>query len=345
MNKKPLVSVLIAVYNSEKYIEETISSILSQTYEELEIIIIDDGSTDKTLDKVLKFNDKRIQLYKNDKNMGIPYSRNKGLQLAKGEYIAIIDADDIAVDTRIEKQVNHLKRYQDIDVLGTFYKTLGNRLPRIIKTPFIKPNEIKCYLMFYNNIANPTVMLRKEFLDNNKIKFNERFFVAQDYEMWSQVIKQGNIAILPEALTCYRVGHFNITKSSKEGKTVARKKLIDEIHESLMIHFGFKLTKSEIETFNIIFNDNLSKEHFVGKDCFINLILKLLEENKKNKMFEQDLFKTVMSEAVYIYLKKSNLTLNQKLNNIKKMSKILNEFDNYLKVKIIISSLIKKIKK
>ena len=105
---KPLVTVFIPVYNCEKYIKESLESIINQTYENLDILIIDDGSTDNTVNLIKQYKDTRIRLLRNDKNRGIPYTRSRGLEECRGEYLALMDADDISLSERIKKQVNFL---------------------------------------------------------------------------------------------------------------------------------------------------------------------------------------------------------------------------------------------
>ena len=107
---KPLVSVLMAVYNGEKYLLEAIESILNQTYTNFEFLIINDGSTDSTEEIILSYSDQRIRYIKNEQNLKLIASLNKGLDLAKGKYIARMDADDISLPDRLEKQVNFLER-------------------------------------------------------------------------------------------------------------------------------------------------------------------------------------------------------------------------------------------
>src|SRR5699024_5828808 len=116
----------MAVYNAEKYIKESLESILDQTYLNLEILLVDDGSTDRTVELIESYNDPRINLNKNNKNRGIPYTRNIGLSQAKGKYLAVMDSDDISYETRIEKQVCFLEYHTNVDALGTYYEIIGN---------------------------------------------------------------------------------------------------------------------------------------------------------------------------------------------------------------------------
>lgn len=114
----PMISVILPVYNSEKYIEKTIRSVLNQTYEDFELLIIDDIPTDNTMSIVDSIHDDRIRIICNGENKGIAYSRNRGIECCKGKYIALMDYDDIALENRFEKQVAFLEDNPDVDVVG-----------------------------------------------------------------------------------------------------------------------------------------------------------------------------------------------------------------------------------
>src|ERR1700681_1475187 len=124
--KTPLVSVVLPVYNGERYLTQSINSILFQTYSNWELIIINDGSSDNTENLILNYPDKRIKYISNDGNKGIIYSLNKGLEKAKGEFIARLDADDVALPFRIEKQVEFLTENTDYAMCGSYFQTIDS---------------------------------------------------------------------------------------------------------------------------------------------------------------------------------------------------------------------------
>lgn len=119
MSTQPLVTVFISCYNRQNFIRESLESVLKQSYKNIEILIIDDCSTDDTLKILAEYQDDRIIILKNSTNMGIPYTRNKGLQNATGKYFAILDSDDICTEDRIEKQVTYLEENQDVVAVGS----------------------------------------------------------------------------------------------------------------------------------------------------------------------------------------------------------------------------------
>lgn len=212
-----LISVVMSVYNGEKYVSEAIESILNQTYGNFEFIIINDGSTDKT-DDILNFylkNDDRIKIFNNIQNKGLIYSLNKGLEIAQGKYIARMDADDISENNRFEKQIEYLEKNKHIALCGTYIKIFKNSnilLRKVMRTE-TDFRKIKFKLLFRNYIAHPTVMIRKEIIDRYNLKYNCEDKGMEDYGLWLHLSKYENIAIISESLLKYRVSNFSITSN------------------------------------------------------------------------------------------------------------------------------------
>lgn len=319
MTRKPLVTVFMPVYNSEQYLKEAIESIINQTYKNLELLLVDDGSTDSSVDIINSFSDERIRLIKNKQNMGIPFTRNVGLKEANGKYIAIMDSDDIALPTRIEKQVEFMEKNKHIDAAGSYYYQFGGKFMKKVKSPFIRSDELKIMLLFYNPIANPSVILRKETFEKYKLRYNLDFFVAQDYEMWSQIIKVGNLCIIPEYLLKYRFGHDNITKKSFQEKLNKRIQLIDRIHRDLLYYFGFNLDEEEIKTFNDFFTESY-KGRVSSIENLKKVIRKLREINQKQKIFEHTNFDKILDYCIVIALEHQRLPVKLKLNLYNELS-------------------------
>ncbi len=195
------------VYNGEKYLRETIESILNQTYRDFEFIIIDDGSTDNSVKIIESYKDSRIKLYKNEKNMGISDSTNKGIELAKGEYIALTDHDDIAYNTRFEKQVRYLDENRDVGAISALWSVNGREIV------YIRENvNIFTILLWWhkdkNNsrygVANPTLMVRKDIFIKYGLKYDYDYNFAQDMNMVFDLLKVTKIKVLQEVLVNYR---------------------------------------------------------------------------------------------------------------------------------------------
>ena len=318
MPKEPLVTVFMPVYNSEKYLKEALDSIINQTYKNLEILLVDDGSTDHSVNIIKSYSDRRIRLIENGENKGIPYTRNVGLMEATGKYIAIMDSDDISHPLRIEKQVEYMENNKHIDVAASYYYRFGWRFARKVRSPFIHPNEIEIMLLFYNPIANPSTILRKETLDNYNLKYNLNYFVSQDYQMWSQIIKVGKIGIIPEFLLKYRFGHENISKKSVEEKIIKRKKLIGDIQRDLLNHFDFELNDVELEIFNDFFTETYG-DKIRQIDILEVVIDKLRGQNEEKGIFNPLLFNKVLDHCIVLGIEHQSLPLRTKLQLYNKL--------------------------
>lgn len=177
----------MSVFNGEKYIARGISSILKQTYTNFEFIIINDGSTDATADIVNGFNDQRIIFIDNKQNFGIPRSTNSGIKIAKGEFIAIMDADDESLPERLQMQMDYLQNHPDIGVLGTAMLTIKEGNCTIFVNP-ITHNKCLDWLTIGSCFANPTVIMRKSALGNTL--YDERYLFSQDYKFWTDLAKK-----------------------------------------------------------------------------------------------------------------------------------------------------------
>lgn len=309
----PLVTVFIPIYNSESYIAESLKSIIHQSYKNIEILLVDDGSTDRSVEIINQFKDDRIRLIQNEENMGIPYTRNVGLKEAKGDYIAIMDSDDIADPARIEKQIDFLEENHDIDAVGSYYIQFGGRRKKKVKSKFITPDELRTMLLFYNPIANPSVTMRKKTLDKHNLTYNLNYFVAQDYELWTRLIRVGKVCIIPEYLLYYRFGHENISKKSTRDKLYKRKKLIDDIHKNILTYFGIPLSREELNVFNDFFTETYSGNKVKLEDVKA-VIEKLRDWNKATKTFDQQTFSKVLDYCILLGINHQNLSIQHKLN-------------------------------
>jgi glycosyltransferase involved in cell wall biosynthesis len=200
-----LVSVLLPCFNSEPFIGEAIESILNQTYSNFELIILDDGSTDNTKSIIQVFKDSRIKLLCEIENKGIVYQLNKGIEHARGEYIARMDADDISFPERFQKQVDFLEDSINfkIDVLGTDAFSIGSSNKPIIHENYL-PKQISFMLNFKCPILHPTVMMRKS-LFSNGLRYSGDFKYAEDYALWRMLDNGSNMAILTDQLLMYRI--------------------------------------------------------------------------------------------------------------------------------------------
>lgn len=240
--QKPRVTVLIPVHNAENFIKDTIQSILNQTFNNLEILIIDDFSTDNSIKIIRQIKDRRIRIIQNKKNLGISDSLNKGLDSALGDFIARMDADDIAMPQRIERQLKYFDAHPEIDILGTGFKTFGNGMSRKVFLP-VTHEEIMLALAIENVFAHPTVMLKKEKLMNLDLRYRRDFDGAEDYDLWTRAAKILRTANLPEILLRYRIHPHQTSFLKRIKQEELKKKIIKNYIQEL----GLELTSEELE--------------------------------------------------------------------------------------------------
>lgn len=207
------VSVLMPVYNTEEvFLKEAIESILNQTFQDFEFLIINDGSTNNAEEIILSYKDERIKYIKNKQNLGLIKTLNKGLELAQGEYIARMDSDDISLLERFEKQVKFLDENSEIGILGAWFKYFpGNRTVETATTP----KDIKeKMLVSSNEIGHPTVMIRNSVLKKFNAKYNENALYVEDYALWLSLIDKVKFANIGEVLLYYRMHKNSICKTN-----------------------------------------------------------------------------------------------------------------------------------
>ncbi|MFH7004525.1 glycosyltransferase family 2 protein [Flavobacterium bizetiae] len=221
INKMPLVTVILPCYNAALYVEEAVRSIMYQTYSNLEILLIDDCSTDGTSAILLSLEkeDKRIRIIRNEQNLRLVKTLNKGIDEAKGEFIARMDADDISLPERIEKQVEFMLLHPEVDLCGTNYSIIdgrGNKIQDSVTIP-LTSKEIAVALLFTCPIGHPTVLFKKEKIQSIG-KYDEQMINIEDYELWLRVSSSGLIVNLPESLLKYRWHGENISIVGRDVK-------------------------------------------------------------------------------------------------------------------------------
>lgn len=210
MNSKPLISIITPLYNCEHLISFTIESILSQTYTNWELIIIDDNSTDNSFFVANSYNDKRISVYKNELNKGVAYTRNLGLEKSKGNFICFLDSDDYWDSKKLELQLNHILKldepailtcaYQKVDYNGNLVGNIINMPNRVVYKDLLKTNSIPCLTVLFS------ASLGKKF------KFRE--IGHEDYVFWLDVLKDGHVVhTINNCLAYYRIGNSSLSSN------------------------------------------------------------------------------------------------------------------------------------
>ena len=206
----PKVSVLVPTYNpNPSHLKECMESLLGQTFADFELIIVNDGSTSVNVKEIIDlYDDARIRYYENEKNFGISATRNRLIQLAAGEYLAVVDHDDISLPERLQLQAGYLDNNSEIGVVGAFIEEFPKKK---IRTRPENNFEIEAYLMYTSAIIHPVTMIRKSILLENDVRYDSNFTPAEDYALWCSLIGKTKFANIPRVLLYYRVHGHNTT--------------------------------------------------------------------------------------------------------------------------------------
>jgi glycosyltransferase involved in cell wall biosynthesis len=311
--ESPTISVVMPVYNTAKYINEAIDSILNQTFTDFEFIIIDDCSTDGSLDIIKTYSDERIILIQNESNQGVVYSLNNALSIANGKYIARMDSDDISKLDRFEKQLSYFYKNPNIELIGSFYHRIdsfGNTLD-LINYPYFQ-EDIKFGLLFSCVLAHPTIFFKRSLIDLNYFKYDQNYFPAEDYFLWTNLISKVKIANINECLLKYRVTTYQISSLYSEDQIkitnlIRVRYLLSlypnfTIYEKSLLNFwncdmlcSYKNVSEALFVFNYIFN---SENNQFCKNKISELFHTFININ--HKRFPKIIFDFKMSD-IYHY--------------------------------------------
>lgn len=203
----------MAVYNGERFLREAIDSILAQTFTDFEFLIINDGSTDATEAIIHSYTDPRIRYVKNEQNLRLIATLNKGLDLCRGKYIARMDADDIALPNRMEQQFRFMEQHPCVGLCGSWIESLDVGQTRTVGFRETH-SEVLLEFMMANHFNHPTAFIRKEVLDDHHIVY-PGFLHAEDYAMWMNIISVSEVHILPQVLLRYRLHASSVCATNK----------------------------------------------------------------------------------------------------------------------------------
>jgi len=228
MSKHPVVSVLMSVFNGEHHLAVALESVLEQTFADFEFIVIDDGSTDSTWEILADYASRhsRMRLLRHDSNMGLTRALNRGLEMARGRYVARQDADDISLPERFSRQLGYLKLHPDIGLLGTGTRavTQAGTIKWTIRPP-VESMLIGWRLLFESCFAHSSVMFRSSVLRKTG-PYAEDFVYAQDFELWSRMSAHTKLANLPEVLVHRCIGPHSMSTSRAREQSLAAARVI-----------------------------------------------------------------------------------------------------------------------
>jgi len=231
------VTVVLPVYNGSKYLKETIDSVLNQTYQDFDFIIINDASTDNSEEVILSFTDTRIKYHLNEWNLGSIGAPVKGMNMSKTEYIARIDQDDIWLPAKLEKQIQIMDANPQIGICGTSIELFGDRSG--VKIFPITNEHLKVGFLFFCCMSHPSVVFRKSFLVETGVTYNETYRLADDYKMWVDCIELTQIYNIPEPLVRYRQHEEQICSAANASKQMqVQNKVRLEMLERISLNFS-----------------------------------------------------------------------------------------------------------
>jgi Glycosyl transferase family 2 len=251
----PTVSVIMPVYNAERFVAQAVASVLAQTFQDFELLIIDDGSTDHSLAQVTQFGSVKVRCLRTPTHAGASQARNLGLAQAQGQFIAFLDADDVAKPDRLQKQIDFLAQHPNVGLLGTWADVIdevGQLAPRQWTFSPEPSAHLPVNLLFHNRFILSSVMLRAELVQAEQ--FDPQFQLAEDYDLWVRLARRTACAILPERLVGYRavqgLSHQRAGEMTANTRQIVRRQLAElgltVTEEALGQHI--RLGKLELET-------------------------------------------------------------------------------------------------
>lgn len=286
MKATPLVSIILPTYNNEEFLKASVQSILDQTYNNFELIIINDCSTDNTVSILNEFHDNRIRLISNPVNLGLIKSLNIGLDAIKGKYIARMDGDDFCFSNRLQLEVEFLESNEDVLLVG------GSHLAGDIDTNNLRKqyfptaeSDVKATFLFNCPFSHITIMIRSSIINQYKLKYEESFKYAEDYALWLKISSLGKICNLPYFFAKYRTNVSGQT-SVANAKMHERFQIISRIQADAFQQLGLELNETEkIIIFELSESQRLKKINFY-EDYVSNVFMlfnKIIYSNYKSK--------------------------------------------------------------
>lgn len=316
-NNQPLISVILPVYNAENTVLDSVNSILKQSVADFELIIINDGSTDKSLDIIHSIVDSRIKIV-NQENKGLIYSLNHGIKIAKGKYLARMDADDISVSSRFENQINFLNTNEDYVLCSSsryiFIEKIGdsNRIEKVPQTDSL----IRIFSIFNSPFTHPAAMFRRDVVVENNIKFDENYKYAEDYKFWIDLLQHGKGYNFAEPLIYYKI-NINGQTSIGNNNKIDRKIKILAIQEYALQSLNISIsTLNRDILYDFSLTDNLKNIDIskVQLDKYVSFLNYIYIELSKSKLKNDS---RVILGRMYMKLVVYNLTKVKTFKNLK----------------------------
>ncbi len=300
----PTLTVAMPVYNGEKYLTESISSVLNQTFNDFEFIIINDGSTDTSVEIIKTYKDPRIVFIDNEQNKGIPFCRNLSLEKARGEFLAWTDCDDVNEPTRFEEQINFLERNTEMGICGSFMRHFGKR--EFIFSGYTNSELVKATLFFKPSIPNPTVMFRLSKIREHHLRYDHNLPIAEDYDFVFRCSLLFPVININKILYHHRASETSImAKYKSQAKESESNNIYRIVNEKILNTIGIVPSNTELKLHRSISSGQLFKEINEYKQAYQWLVL-LKKQNKENGLYLEKAFETVVADQFYFISKKAS---------------------------------------
>ena len=318
MNIAPKISLIMSVYNGEEYLAETIESVISQTFTDWEFIIINDCSTDKTAQILDKYasKDSRIKVHTNQTNLRLPSSLNKALSLAEGKYVARMDADDICLPDRLQKQYDFMEENSNIDLSSCRFMTLKNGVFSSGGCGGKSDHmSIKALLLVTNPILHPGIIAKAEVI--KELGYDKNFTCTEDMELWTRfILNDKRVEILPEYLMIYRLHDKQITETTLEKQenevVLVQKNYFSQLicpmskdQENFYINGIYFRKNIDVNKFCRFYKWAISKNNaqILDKTSLKYALFEILAEYKRNGISKYGLIKAMLHFGIFFLIK------------------------------------------
>lgn len=315
------LTVIMPVYNGEKYLVEAIESVLNQTFEDFDLLVLNDNSTDSTSKILENFckKDNRVKVITKSKNEGPANLRNEGIEKANTPLIALLDADDIALPTRFEKQIQILEADDELALCGTWFTIFGDKKEKIIKHA-VMHDDLKVQFLHSCGLGNSTVMFKKSAIQD--LRFEHKYVPAEDYGLWSEFIANSKFYNIPESLVRYRWHPGNISQTKEENLRIAE----IAIKKRQLTRLGIDQNSN-----NAIYYVNAvclrRKQSFEDIKQTIAASNELLEKNNVIQFYNQKIFQKHIERTILRTIRNANK------NNLSYFKYVKNDSGYFSKIK------------
>jgi glycosyltransferase involved in cell wall biosynthesis len=239
--KDPRVTVLLPVYQGRTFLGEALDSILVQTFRDFELLVVDDGSTDGTAELLDACDDPRLRVIRQDRNRGLVASLNRGLDEARGEIIARMDADDLSLPDRLRRQVDFLDAHPEVGACGAWMRTLGPAQEVQEEYPS-RPEDIRCRMLFAPPLPHAASCLRRSLFESHGLRYDPRYLHAEDYDLWRRAAECFPLTNLGEVLYRHRIHETSVCQRHAE----VQNRSLARIHRQLLAALHLVPTEAEL---------------------------------------------------------------------------------------------------